>query len=219
MRDGAPLVKVTIDDVTVEVPKNTLLIEAAGRAGVHVPRFCYHPKLTLAGACRICSVSVEKMPKLQTACTTPVAEGMVARTNTPEVAEARSAVLEFLLLNHPLDCPVCDAAGECPLQDYSHLYGPEASRSSVPKRRAPKAERLSPLVVLDMERCIVCYRCTRFMDEVAGDAELAFYDRGALSVLATFDGSPLRSKFQGNIIELCPCGALTSEPYRFRARS
>ena len=124
MRDGAPLVKVTIDDVTVEVPKNTLLIEAAGRAGVHVPRFCYHPKLTLAGACRICSVSVEKMPKLQTACTTPVAEGMVARTNTPEVAEARSAVLEFLLLNHPLDCPVCDAAGECPLQDYSHLYGP-----------------------------------------------------------------------------------------------
>lgn len=210
--------KVTVDDVTVEVPKNTLLIEAAGQAGVHIPRFCYHPKLSLAGACRICSVSVEKMPKLQTACTTPVADGMVARTNTPEVADARRSVLEFLLLNHPLDCPVCDAAGECPLQDYSHLYGPEASRSSVPKRRSAKAERLSPLVVLDMERCIMCYRCTRFMDEVAGDAELAFSDRGATSLLGTFDGAPLRSKFQGNIIELCPCGALTSEPYRFHAR-
>src|SRR5207245_6286941 len=135
-----------------------LLIEPRGNARVHSPRSCYHPKLSLAGACRICAVSVEKMPKLQTACTTPVADGMVARTNTPEVAEARSAVLEFLLLNHPLDCPVCDAAGECPLQDYSHLYGPEASRSSVPKRRPPKAERLSPLVVLDMARCLVCYR-------------------------------------------------------------
>lgn len=212
------IVKVTIDDVVVEVPRNTLLIEAAGKAGVHVPRFCYHPKLSLAGACRLCSVSVEKMPKLQTACTTPVAEGMVARTNTPEVAEARRSVLEFLLLNHPLDCPVCDAAGECPLQDYSHLYGPPASRSSIPKRRAQKAERLSPVVVLDMERCILCYRCTRFMDEVAGDAELAFFDRGSTSVLGTFDGAPLRSKFQGNIIELCPVGALTSEPYRFRAR-
>ena len=218
MTDAPQTVKVTIDDVTVDVPKNTLLIEAAGKAGVHIPRFCYHPKLSLAGACRICSVSVEKMPKLQTACTTPVADGMIAHTNTPEVAQARSSVLEFLLLNHPLDCPVCDAAGECPLQDYSHLYGPNASRSSIPKRRAPKADRLSPLVVLDMERCILCYRCTRFMDEVAGDAELAFYDRGSTSVLATFDGTPLRSKFQGNIIELCPCGALTSEPYRFRAR-
>jgi NADH-quinone oxidoreductase subunit G len=211
-------VKVTVDGVTVEVPSGTLLIEAAGKAGVHIPRFCYHPKLSLAGACRLCSVSVERMPKLQTACTTPVQEGMVASTNTPEVAEARRSVLEFLLVNHPLDCPVCDAAGECPLQDYSHLYGPAASRAGLAKRRAPKAQRLSPLVVLDMERCILCYRCTRFMDEVAGDAELAFFDRGSTSVLGTFDGAPLQSKFQGNIIELCPCGALTSEPYRFRAR-
>ena len=211
-------VKVTIDDLTVEVPSGTLLIEAAGEAGVHVPRFCYHPKLSLAGACRLCSVSVERMPKLQTACTTPVQDGMVARTNTPEVVAARRSVLEFLLVNHPLDCPVCDAAGECPLQDYSHLYGPATSRAGITKRRAPKAERLSPLVVLDMERCILCYRCTRFMDEVAGDAELAFFDRGSTSVLGTFDGAPLHSKFQGNIIELCPCGALTSEPYRFRAR-
>ena len=211
-------VKVTIDDVTVEVPAGTLLIEAAGAAGVHVPRFCYHPKLSLAGACRLCSVSIEKMPKLQTACTTPVADGMVARTNTPEVAAARRSVLEFLLVNHPLDCPVCDAAGECPLQDYSHLYGPAAARANIEKRRGLKGERLSPLVVLDMERCILCYRCTRFMDEIAGDAELAFTDRGSTSVLGTFDGRPLTSKFQGNIIELCPCGALTSEPYRFRAR-
>lgn len=211
-------VKVTIDDITVEVPAGTLLIEAAGRAGVHVPRFCYHPKLSLAGACRLCAVQIEKMPKLQTACTTPVADGMIARTNTAEVADARRSVIEFLLVNHPLDCPVCDAAGECPLQDYSHLYGPDESRATFPKRRAPKAERLSPLVVLDMERCILCYRCTRFMDEIAGDAELAFSDRGSTSVLGTFDGAPLRSKFQGNIIELCPCGALTSEPYRFAAR-
>lgn len=218
MTEAPRLVKVTIDDVTVEVPRTALLIEAAGQAGVHIPRFCYHPKLSLAGACRLCSVSVEKMPKLQTACTTPVADGMIARTNTPEVADARRSVLEFLLLNHPLDCPVCDAAGECPLQDYSHLYGPDVSRFQLPKRRSVKASRLSPLVVLDMERCIMCYRCTRFMDEVAGDAELAFYDRGATSVLGTFDGAPLGSKFQGNIIELCPVGALTSESYRFRAR-
>ncbi len=211
-------VKVTIDDVTVEVPAGTLLIEAAGQAGVHVPRFCYHPKLSLAGACRLCAVQIDKIPKLQTACTTPVADGMVAHTNTPEVADARRSVIEFLLVNHPLDCPVCDAAGECPLQDYSHLYGPDESRSTFPKRRAAKATRLSPLVVLDMERCILCYRCTRFMDEIAGDAELAFTDRGSTSVLGTFDGAPLRSKFQGNIIELCPCGALTSEPYRFAAR-
>lgn len=211
-------VKVTVDGVTVEVPSGTLLIEAAGKAGVHVPRFCYHPKLSLAGACRLCAVSIEKMPKLQTACTTPVSDGMVASTNTAEVADARRSVLEFLLVNHPLDCPVCDAAGECPLQDYSHLYGPATSRAGITKRRSPKAQRLSPLVVLDMERCILCYRCTRFMDEVAGDAELAFFDRGSTSVLGTFDGAPLRSKFQGNIIELCPCGALTSEPYRFRAR-
>lgn len=211
-------VKVTIDDITVAVPAGTLLIEAAGVAGVHVPRFCYHPKLSLAGACRLCAVQIEKLPKLQTACTTPVADGMVAHTNAPEVADARRSVIEFLLVNHPLDCPVCDAAGECPLQDYSHLYGPDDSRGTFPKRRAPKAERLSPLVVLDMERCILCYRCTRFMDEIAGDAELAFTDRGSMSVLGTFDGEPLRSKFQGNIIELCPCGALTSEPYRFAAR-
>ena len=210
--------KVTIDDVTTMVPAGTLLIEAAGQAGVHIPRFCYHPKLSLAGACRLCAVQIDNMSKLQTACTTPVADGMVVHTNTAEVAGARRSVIEFLLVNHPLDCPVCDAAGECPLQDYSHLYGPDESRVTFPKRRAAKAERLSPLVVLDMERCIFCYRCTRFMDEIAGDAELAFTDRGATSVLGTFDGAPLRSKFQGNIIELCPCGALTSEPYRFRAR-
>ncbi len=212
------MVSVTVDGRTALVPADTLLIEAAGLAGVHVPRFCYHPKLSLAGACRLCAVSIEKLPGLQTSCTTPVSDGMVARTNTPEVADARRSVLEFLLLNHPLDCPVCDAAGECPLQDYSHLYGPSASRSRLPKRRGAKAQRLSSLVVLDMERCIMCYRCTRFMDEIAGDAELAFFDRGSTSVLGTFEGRPLRSKFQSNIVELCPCGALTSEPYRFRAR-
>ena len=212
------LVSVTIDGQTVRVEAGTPLIEAAGLAGVHVPRFCYHPKLSLAGACRLCVVSVEKLPGLQTSCTTPGADGMIAHTNLPEVAEARRSVLEFLLVNHPLDCPVCDAAGECPLQDYSHLYGPSASRWALPKRRSVKAERLSSLVVLDMERCIMCYRCTRFMDEIAGDAELTFSERGATSVLGTFEGRPLRSKFQGNIVELCPCGALTSEPYRFRAR-
>ena len=212
------LVKVTIDDVTVDVPKNTLLIEAAGKAGVHIPRFCYHPKLSLAGACRICSVSVEKMPKLQTACTTPVADGMIAHTNTPEVAQARSSVLEFLLLNHPLDCPVCDAAGECPLQDYSHLYGPDASRSSIPKRRAPKADRLSPLVVLDMERCILCYRCTRFSEGVSGDMQLVPENRGANSIITTFEGRPYTNEFSGNVTELCPVGALTSSTYRFLAR-
>ncbi|MBM4420825.1 MAG: NADH-quinone oxidoreductase subunit NuoG [Chloroflexi bacterium] len=213
-----PDLNVTVDGVTVSVPAGTLLIEAAGAAGIHVPRFCYHPKLSIAGACRLCAVQIEKMPGVQTSCTTPVADGMVAHTGTPEVAAARRSVLEMLLVNHPLDCPVCDAAGECPLQDYSHLYGPSATRWDMSKRRGAKAAPLSPLVMLDMERCIVCYRCTRFMDEVAGDAELAFRGRGAESVLGTFAERPLRSKFQGNIVELCPCGALTSEPYRFRAR-
>ncbi len=220
-------VTLTIDGIEVTVPAGTLVVEAARLAGIEVPVFCYHPKLSLAGACRMCLCEVAmppppgqppRPPALLTTCTTRVVNGMVVNTMTPAVLKARAGVIEFLLINHPLDCPVCDAGGECPLQDNSHAWGPKESRFEEQKRLARKAAALSPLVVLDQERCIVCYRCTRFMAEIPGEAELDFFMRGYASQLRTINDEPMQSRFQGNIIELCPCGALTSETYRFRAR-
>ena len=196
-------------------------------AGVDVPVFCYHPKLSLAGACRMCMCEIgmasppgqpPRPPGLMTACTTRVSNGMTINTEAPAALKAREGVIEFLLINHPLDCPVCDAGGECPLQDNSHAWGPKEGRFTEQKRLARKGAALSPLVVLDQERCIACYRCTRFMDEVPGEAELAFFSRGFASELRTAGDAPMKSRFQGNIIDLCPCGALTSETYRFKAR-
>ncbi|MBE3598280.1 MAG: (2Fe-2S)-binding protein [Limnochordaceae bacterium] len=210
--------RVTIDGRTVEVPPGTLIVEAARRAGIPIPVFCYHPKLKPAGVCRMCLVKVEKMPKLVTACTTPVAEGMVVDTRHPEVQEAQQSVLEFLLLNHPLDCPVCDKGGECELQDLTFRYGPGASRLYDAKVRKPKAVQLGPFVVLDQERCILCRRCVRFDDEVAHEGQLVIAERGHHAEVATAGGEPYAHYFTGNTIELCPVGALTSEPYRFRAR-
>ena len=220
-------VTLTIDGQEVTVPRGTLVIEAARQIGIEIPVFCYHPKLSLVGACRMCSCEIQmppppgqqpRPPGILTACTTQVAPGMTVNTLGDLSTRHREAVIEFLLINHPLDCPVCDAGGECPLQDNSHAWGPKESRFEEEKRLARKGAMLSSLVVLDQERCIVCYRCTRFMAEVPGQAELEFFTRGYTSELRTIGDQPMRSRFQGNIIDLCPCGALTSETYRFRAR-
>jgi NADH-quinone oxidoreductase subunit G len=214
---SAPVV-VKIDGHTLSVPPGTLVVEAARQAGIEIPVFCHHEKLKPVGACRMCVVEVERMPRLQTACTTPVAKDMVVRTDSPAVLEAREAVLEMLLVNHPLDCPICDKGGECPLQDNTFRHGAGVSRRSEPKRANAKALPLSELIVLDRERCILCYRCTRFHDEIAGDGALVALERGGTSEIGVLPGTSYDSPFSGNTVELCPVGALTSRQYRFRAR-
>jgi NADH-quinone oxidoreductase subunit G len=211
-------VTLTINGQALEAPKGTLLVEAAKLVGIDIPIFCYHPKLKPVGACRMCLVQIEKLPRLQTACTTPVAADMVVHTNTPEVVAAQNGVIELLLANHPLDCPICDKGGECPLQDNTFEYGLGVSRFTEDKRHKEKAYELGPQIVLDRERCIMCYRCVRFHQEIPGDEALAAVQRGVDSEIATLTGEPYDSIFAGNTIELCPVGALTSRQYRFRAR-
>jgi NADH-quinone oxidoreductase subunit G len=209
----------TIDGREVRAPDGEWLLEAAKRGDVEVPYFCYERKLgPPVGACRMCMVEIEGMPKLQVSCATPVKDGMVVNTQSDRVKHAQNAVVEFLLVNHPLDCPVCDKGGECPLQDISYGWGPGRSRFVEPKRNFPKPIALSPLVAIDRERCILCYRCVRFSQEIAEDDQLAFLDRGDHTFVGTFDGRPYVAPFSGNVIELCPVGALTSTAYRFRAR-
>jgi NADH-quinone oxidoreductase subunit G len=212
------LVTVTIDDVEVRVPKGTLLVEAAKTIHTDIPVYCYHEKLGPAGLCRICLVEIEGMPKLQIACNTPVAEGMKVHTQNPRVDDGRRAILEFFLLNHPLDCPICDKGGECDLQDYAMAWGQGASRMLEPKMPKPKAVDLGPTIVLDEERCIVCQRCVRFDDIITREQSLRTDDRGAHVIIATATGKPYVSDFTGNVTELCPVGALTSKTYRFRSR-
>jgi NADH-quinone oxidoreductase subunit G len=212
------IVTVTIDGKSVNVPKGTRLIEAAYQAGADVPYFCHHPRLSPAGACRMCLVRIEKMNKLQTACTVPCSDGMVVDTISPEVKQAQQGILEFLLINHPLDCPICDRGGECPLQNMTFQYGPGATRFIDEKRHFPKPVPLSDYVSIDRERCIQCARCTRFQAEIAGDTELSIQSRGNSSFIAPFTPDGFQSKFSGNTIELCPVGALLSRPYRFVAR-
>jgi NADH-quinone oxidoreductase subunit G len=211
-------VTLTIDGTTLTVPEGTLLVEAAKTIATDVPVYCYHPKLGPAGLCRICLVEVEKTPKLQIACNTAVAEGMVVHTYGAKVADGRRAVMEFLLLNHPLDCPICDKGGECDLQDFSMAYGQGASRLADPKAAKPKAIDLGPTIVLDDERCIVCQRCSRFDDLITNERSLVVMDRGQRDVIATATGDPYVSNFSGNVTELCPVGALTSKTYRFKSR-
>ncbi len=212
------LVNLTVDGKKVSVPKGTLVITAAFEAGADIPYFCHHPRLRPAGACRMCLVKIEKMNKIQTACTVPVAEGMVVDTISPEVKQAQNGILEFLLINHPLDCPICDRGGECPLQNMTYQYGPGVTRFIDEKRHFPKAVPISDYVVLDRERCIQCARCTRFTEEISGDGELAIENRGNSSIISPFSPEGFKSKFSGNTIELCPVGALTSRTYRFAAR-
>ncbi|GAC1655885.1 MAG: NADH-quinone oxidoreductase subunit NuoG [Vulcanimicrobiaceae bacterium] len=211
-------VTVTIDGVKLSVPKGTLLVEAAKVLRKEIPVYCYHTKLGPAGLCRICLVEIEGMPKLQIACNTPVTDGMVAHTFNAKVDDGRRAVLEFLLKNHPLDCPICDKGGECDLQDFSMAYGQGASRLADPKSSKPKAVDLGPTIVLDEERCIVCQRCVRFDDIITRERSLVVKDRGHKDIIATATEEPYRSNFSGNVTELCPVGALTSKTYRFKSR-
>jgi NADH-quinone oxidoreductase subunit G len=212
-------VTLSIDGREVTAPEGSMLVDGAKYGDVEIPVFCYEPKLGQpVGACRMCLVEIEGIPKLQTACSTPVKDGMVVHTQTQRVHEAQRAVVEFLLVNHPLDCPVCDKGGECPLQDITYGWGPGTSRFIEPKRHFKKPLELSPLVAIDRERCILCYRCVRFSQEVSEDYQLVLLERGAHSFVGTFDGHPYVAPFSGNIIELCPVGALTSRTYRFRAR-
>src|ERR671929_220621 len=218
-RPAPELITFTIDGREVQAPGNTMLVDAAKLGDVEIPVFCYEPKLgPPVGACRMCLVEVEGIPKLQTGCSTPVKDGMVVHTQTARVKEAQQAIVEFLLINHPLDCPVCDKGGECPLQDISFGWGPGRSRYIEPKRHFKKPLHLSPLVAIDRERCILCYRCVRFSQEIAEDYQLVFLERGDHTFVGTHDGRPYVAPFSGNIIELCPVGALTSRAYRFRAR-
>ena len=209
----------TIDGLEVQAPENAMLVDAAKHGDVEIPVFCYEPKLGQpVGACRMCLVEVEGIPKLQTGCSTPVKDGMVVHTQSERVKEAQNAVVEFLLINHPLDCPVCDKGGECPLQDISFGWGKGRSRFIEPKRHFVKPLELSPTIAIDRERCILCYRCVRFSQEISEDYQLVLLERGAHSYVSTFDGHPYVAPFSGNIVELCPVGALTSRAYRFRAR-
>src|SRR5213082_1976674 len=212
-------IQLTIDGREVEALEGTMLVDAAKRGDVEIPYFCYEPKLgNPVGACRMCLVEIEGIPKLQTSCSTPVKDGMVVNTQTDRVRHAQNAIVEFLLVNHPLDCPVCDKGGECPLQDITFGWGLGRSRFIEPKRHFQKPLALSPLVAIDRERCILCYRCVRFSQEVAEDNQLAFLDRADHTFVGTFDGRPYVAPFSGNVVELCPVGALTSTSYRFRAR-
>jgi NADH-quinone oxidoreductase subunit G len=220
-------VNITVNGTPLQVPKGELIVESIKRLGLDVPIFCYHPRMKPVGMCRMCLVemgskgpdgSVRMMPKPQTACSLPATEGLVIVTDSEKIHQDRKGVLEFLLINHPLDCPICDRGGECPLQNNTLFYGPSTSRFIESKRHAPKAFPLSRYVTLDLERCIQCGRCVRFTEEISGDAQLAFRFRGASMQPSTFELRDFSSKFSGNVIEICPVGALTNASYRFRAR-
>ena len=213
-------VSITVDGKPVEANSGEMIIAAAERDGTYIPRFCYHPRMRPVGMCRMCLVEVEgpRGPQLVPSCYVPVSEGQVVITDSARVKKAQDGVLEFLLVNHPLDCPVCDKGGECPLQDQTLAYGPGESRFVEEKRHWEKPISLSELVLLDRERCIQCDRCTRFADEVAGDALIEFNSRGGRTEIATFPDQPFSSYFSGNTVQICPVGALTSKPYRFKAR-
>jgi NADH-quinone oxidoreductase subunit G len=215
------LVRVTIDERDVHVPKGTGIVETALAAGVEIPVFCYEPRLGApVGACRMCLVEVEGMPKLQTGCTLTAQDGMVVKTarTSEKAAAGQNGTLEFILVNHPLDCPVCDKGGECPLQDLTFRYGPGNTRMSFEKLTFEKPIPISPTISLDRERCILCYRCTRFSESVSEDGQLVAANRGALSVITTFEDLPYTGAFTGNVTELCPVGALLPTQYRFEGR-
>ncbi len=215
------LVTVTIDGHELQAPKGQGMVETAASLGIEIPVFCYEPRVgPPLGACRMCLCEVEGLPKLQAACTLTATDGLVLKTalTSEKASEGQDAILEFILLNHPLDCPDCDKGGECPLQDLTFRFGPGTTRMHFPKRTFDKPIPISPLIALDRERCILCYRCTRFSENVSEDGQLVAINRGASSVIATFEDEPYRAHFSGNVVELCPVGALTSTTYRFRAR-
>jgi NADH-quinone oxidoreductase subunit G len=209
--------KLTIDGQEIEVPAGSTVLQACELAGKEIPIFCFHPRLNIAGNCRMCLVEMERSPKPIASCAMPAGDGMVIKTDTPLVHKARKGVLEFLLINHPLDCPICDQGGECDLQDLTLFYGPDHSRFKENKRSVVD-KNLGPLISTHMNRCIHCTRCIRFLDEIAGVEELGMVDRGEHEEISTWIERALHSELQGNIIDLCPVGALNSKPYEYRAR-
>lgn len=210
--------KIVLDGNEVDFKQGQTIIEAAKDAGVEIPHFCWHPSLSVSGNCRVCLVEVEKMPKLAIACATQASEGMVVNTNSGKALEARRAVMEFLLINHPLDCPICDEAGECKLQDYTYDHSIGESRFTENKTNKEKRVQLGPHVMFDGDRCISCSRCIRFCDEIAGETELTFVKRGDRVTITTFPGKELDNPYSLNVVDICPVGALTSRDARFRAR-
>jgi NADH-quinone oxidoreductase subunit G len=216
-------ITLTIDGAPVTVEKGKTVLQASIEAGISVPYYCYHPGISVDGSCRVCVVKIEKMPKLQTSCSMVATEGMVVSTRDPEVVSARAGVFEFLLVNHPLDCPVCDKGGECPLQDFSYTFGPAESRMDFPRRvfdgHGVKADvDFGPTLMLNRNRCILCTRCVRFMKDVDGDAQINIVDRGYGSEIATFQEEGVHSLISGNLMDVCPVGAITTRDYRFKSR-
>ena len=210
--------KLTIDGKEIEAPPGTNLIEAARRLGIEIPHYCYHPGLSIAGQCRLCMVEIGNNPRPQIACNTQVAEGMVVRSETAKVLATRQSIMEFHLINHPLDCPVCDQAGECWLQIYYMKHGLYEPRMMDEKVHKPKAVPLGPHVILDAERCILCSRCVRFCDEITGTGELGIFQRGDHSEIGLFPGRELSNPYSANVIDICPVGALTDRDFRFAVR-
>jgi len=212
------MVNIEIDGQAMEVPKNSMIIEATDKAGISIPRFCYHSKLSIAANCRMCLVDIEKAPKPMPACATPVMDGMKVYTQSRRAIDAQHGVMEFLLINHPLDCPICDQGGECELQDLAMGYGRSVSRFTE-RKRVVKDHDIGPLVQTDLTRCIQCTRCVRFLDEIAGTNELGMYGRGDRSEIGTSLAQGIDSELSGNVIDLCPVGALTNKPFRYSARA
>src|SRR4026209_2375284 len=216
-------VSLTIDGRQVTDAKGKTVLQAAIEAGISVPYYCFHPGLTVDGSCRVCIVKIEKMPKVQTSCSTVCIEGMVVTTRDPETTTARAGVLEFLLVNHPLDCPVCDKGGECPVKDFSYCVGPAESRMDFPRRvfdgEGVKADvDFGPTLMLNRNRCILCTRCIRFMREIDGDPQIGIVARGSDSQIATFNEQGVHSLLSGNLMDVCPVGAITTRDYRFKSR-
>src|ERR1051326_112579 len=216
-------VTLTIDGRQVTVEKGKTVLQASIENGISVPYYCYPPGIGIDGSCRVCIVKIEKMPKLQTSCSTICTDGMIVSTQTPEVVQARAGIFEFLLVNHPLDCPVCDKGGECPLQDFSYNFGPAQSRTDFARRvfdgEGVKGDvDFGPTLMLNRQRCILCTRCVRFMREVDGDAQINVIDRGYGSEIATFQEEGVHSVLSGNLMDVCPVGAITTRDYRFKSR-
>ncbi len=212
------MAKIIIDNKELEFKSGQTILETAKDAGIKIPHFCWHPGLSISGNCRICLVEIEKFPKLAIACSTQAVDGMIVHTKSEKVIKAQNAVMEFLLINHPLDCPICDEAGECKLQDYAYKYGTGQSRFDEEKNHKDKRIPLGPNVMFDQERCISCSRCIRFCEEIAKDPQLTFINRGEKVTITTFPGKELDNPYSMNVIEICPVGALTSRHFRFRAR-
>ncbi|HSA95354.1 MAG TPA: 2Fe-2S iron-sulfur cluster-binding protein [Acidobacteriota bacterium] len=212
-------VGLTIDGLRVQAAEGTNVLRAAERAGVAIPHFCFHPGLEVEGNCRMCLVEIEGMLKLELACATPVRDGMIVRTSTERVRAARRDVLEFLLAEHPLDCPICDKAGECRLQNYYDLHGGYASRMIEPRERREKKVPIGRGLILDRERCVLCTRCVRFLQQVTRTGELGVFERAVRSEVGIFDGTPVDNNYSGNLVDICPVGAILAEDFRFRMRA